>query len=146
MERSRQDRSYQKQKKMFKILEIKPLFTGVITTAHVYSEDVRSESGLYLGGTKMAGSMNPFQRVVAVGPMASGINVGDIVCINFSRYAVAQHVPGKIEDNIQHDDMSWGYQIPIVEIDGQKYLRLQNNDIEYVVTKYDLDNDGGLLE
>lgn len=122
------------------------MFTGIITTAHVYSDDVRSESGLYLGGTKMAGSMNPYQWVIAVGDMVRDIKPGDIVCINFDRYCKVKHVPGKIEDNVQKDNMGYGYEIPCVEIDGRNYLRLQNNDIEYIVTDFELDNDGGLLE
>lgn len=122
------------------------MFTGVITTAYVYSEDVRSESGLYLGGTKMAGSMNPYQWVKFVGPMATGIKVGDIVKINFRRYELPSHVPGRIEDNIQKDNYSSTYEIPCIEIDGQQYLNLQNNDIEFVVTEWEGVEDGGLLE
>lgn len=130
---------------MFTIKKVRPLFTGVITTSHTYSEDVRTDSGLYVGN-KLAGTMNPYQTVVAVGPMVKDVKEGDIVCINFDRYAKVKHVPGKIEDNIQKDNMSWTYEIPMIEIDGHKYLSLQNNDLVYVVEEYDLDNDGGLLE
>jgi hypothetical protein len=131
---------------MFTIEEIKPLFNGIVTTAHVYSEDVRTESGLYLGGTKMAGSINPYQWVVAVGPTVRDIKVGDIVCINFKRYAAIKHVPGEIEQNIQKDNMSYDYKIPYIEMSGRKYLRLFDNDIEYIVTKFSGVDDGGLLE
>lgn len=131
---------------MFKVKEVKPLFTGVITTAHVYSEDVRSESGLYLGTTKMAGAMNPYQWVVEVGPMVTGVKKGDIVKINFKRYMVVQHLKGKIEDNVQKDNLNAAYEIPYIEIDGKNYLWLQNNDLEYVVTDYEGVSDGGLLE
>lgn len=131
---------------MFKVKAIQPRYNGVLTTAHVYSEDVRSESGLYLGTTKMAGSMNPYQTVVAVGPMARDLEPGKIVKINFKRYLVPLHLPGKIEDNVQKDNMNASYEIPCIELDGKTYLMIQDNDIEYVVTDYELDNDGGLLE
>ena len=129
----------------FKVKKVKPLFTGVITTARTYSEDVKTSSGLFIGN-KMAGTMNPYQTIIAVGPMASGLKEGDVVCLNFDRYAKVKHTPGKIEDNIQKDNMSWVYEIPMVEIDGQKCLSIQNNDIVYVVEEYELDNDGGLFE
>lgn len=131
---------------MFNIKKVRPLFTGVITTARTYSDDVRSESGLYLGTTKMAGSMNPYQYVVAVGAMVKDIKPGDIVCINFKRYMKAQHIPGAIENNIQKDNLSQTLEIPAITIDGIDHLFIQNNDIEYVVEEYELDNDGGMLE
>jgi len=130
---------------MFKIKKVKPLFTGIITTAKVYSEDLKTASGILLGGTKMAGSMNPFQFVYAVGPMVTGVKEGDVVCINFKRYLVPKHLPGKIENNTQADNMVASYEIPLINIDGTDYLFLQNNDIEYVVEDYETD-DGGLLE
>ena len=123
------------------------MFTNVITTALTYSEDVRSESGLYLGTTKMAGAMNPYQWVVAVGSTVHDIKEGDIVYINFNRYAKIQHAPGSInDDNIQQDNMTYQYSIPCIEIDGKQYLRIQNADIEYVVTEFDGIEAGGLLE
>lgn len=130
---------------MFKIKKVKPLFTGVITTAYTYSEDIKTDAGILLGN-KLAGTMNPYQRVVAVGPMATGLKEGDVVYINFDRYAVVNHLPGKIEDKVTKDAPQWGYSIPMVIMDGQKYLSIQNNDIVYVVEDYELDNDGGLLE
>lgn len=136
---------------MFKIKEIRPLFTGVVTTATRYVGNQFADKGsLIIDTRKLAGTMNPFQKVIAVGTMVKDVKEGDIVRINFSRYTVAKHVPGKIEDKIgggkvQHDNYSADVEIPMVEIDGQQYLWLQNNDLEYVVTKYDV-GEGGLLE
>lgn len=129
---------------MFKVKKVRPLFTGVITEAKTYSEDAQTEAGLYVGSR--TGELNRFQRVYAVGPMVTGIQEGDIVCVNFKRYLVPVHLPGKLENNIQKDKMQASYEIPVIDIDGVKYLFLQNNDVEYVVEDYELDNDGGLLE
>lgn len=130
---------------MFKIKEVKPLFTGIITTAHVYSEDVQSSAGIYLAD-KLAGTMNQYQWVKAVGPMVTGIEKGNIVHINFKRYFKPKHVPGTLENNVITDRIEGTYEIPSIEIDGRQYLFLQNNDIDYVVSDYDLQNDGGLIE
>lgn len=131
---------------MFKIRKVKPLFTGVITTAKKYVDDVKSGSGL-IDVTRMSGSLNPYQTVISVGDMCKDIKEGDVVKINFKRYAKAKHTPGAIDEaqNKQFDNMTITYEIPIINIDGTDCLFLQNNDIEYIVTEYDVD-EGGLFQ
>ena len=130
----------------FEIKKIRPLFTMVVTTAVRYRGDQFAEKdGLILDTRKMDGSMNPFQTVVAVGTHVQGIKEGDVVKIDFSRYTRARHIPGKIEDNVQSDNLSAFVEIPFVEIDGKQYLKLQNNDIEYVIEEYSVD-EGGLFQ
>lgn len=133
---------------MFKIKKIHPMFTSVITTANRYVGDqYENKNGLLIDTRKMNGALNNFQTVLEVGPHASEIKPGDVVCLNFNRYAIVKHTPGKIEDNIETDNMSYTYQIPMVEIDGQKCLRVQVNDIEYYMEPGDYEtDDGGLFQ
>ena len=147
MEKNLPIRSYQKKKKMgnFKILHVKPMFTGIITTAHKYVGDQETKSGLLVRVDRLAGTMNPIQQVYAVGTTVQGVKEGDVVKLNFKRYAVAKHLPGKIEDSVQSDNVSVHYELPYVEIDGVQYLNLQNSDIEYIIDKYE-PSDGGLFE
>jgi len=131
---------------MFKIKKIRPLFTAVITTANRYVQDQTFGKGLILDTTRMEGSLNPFQMVVAVGTTVHDVPVGKPVKINFKRYAKVKHLPGGIaDDNTQSDNPVWAYEIPKVEIDGQECLLIQSNDIEYIVEDYDVD-EGGLLQ
>jgi len=131
----------------FTIKKIKPMFTGVVTTARRYVSDQRTtKGGLLLDTTKMVGTINPYQFVVSVGSMVKDLKEGDVVKINFKRYAKAKHIPGVIEDNVQSDNMSVTYEIPMVTIDGVDYLFIQNNDIEFIVEEYDGVDEGGLLE
>ena len=132
---------------MFEIQKVRPLFTGIVTTAQKYVGEMTTKGGIILDTTRMSGSLNPFQRVVAVGNMVKDIAEGEVVKINFKRYAKAQHTPGAIDEaqNKQFDNMSITYEIPIIEIDGVQHLFLQANDIEYVVEKYTVD-EGGLLQ
>lgn len=132
----------------FKILRnVRPLFNGVMTTAVTYKGNVTTSGGLIYDTTKMEGTMNPYQRVVFVGKMVTDVKPGDIVYINFKRYAKVRHVPGAIEDNVQSDNMSMYYEIPMLEVGGQQYLRIQNNDIEFAVAPEDCEIDeGGLLQ
>ena len=129
----------------FKIKHVKPMFTTVITTAVRYVGDQINDTGLILSTDRLKGTMNPIQTVYAVGNTVTGIKPGDVVFINFKRYAQAQHLPGKIEDNIQSDNLSVKYSLPYIEIDGVQYLKIQNTDIEYIIDDFD-PSDGGLFE
>lgn len=129
----------------FEIQEIKPLFTAIITTARLYVGDQLAGGGLIVNASKLAGTMNPIQQVYAVGDMATGLKPGDVVKLNFKRYAKVKHTPGAIEDNVQSDNLNMYYEFPYVEIDGVKYLKLDKADVEYIITKYHVD-EGGLFE
>ena len=131
---------------MFKFSKIKPLFTGVVTTAMTYKSDqMTTDGGLIYDVSKRKGDLNIYQRVVAVGSMVHDVKEGDVVCLNYKRYAIPTQKPGAIENNIQKSDLQYTYQIPMVTLDGVDYLFLQNNDIEYIVLDPQVD-DGGLLE
>lgn len=132
----------------FKIKKIRPLFTGVITTARKYvGQQYASEGSLIIDTRKLDGTLNPYQIVYSVGGTVRDVKEGDVVKINFSRYALAQHRPGKVDaaENVQTDDLQWAYEIPKVTIDGIDYLFIQDRDIEYVVEDYEVD-EGGLLQ
>ena len=133
---------------MFVIKKVRPLFTGVITTAKKYvGEQSAKKGGLIIDTRKLDGSLNPYQTVVSIGSTVRDVKEGDIVKINFSRYAKAKHTPGAIDEaeNKQFDNVSWDYEIPVIVIEDVEYLFLQDRDIEYVVEEYDVD-EGGLLQ
>lgn len=132
---------------MFKIKKVKPLFTGIVTTAQKYVGEITTAGGILLDTTRMDGSLNPYQRVISVGDMNKDIEEGDIIKINFKRYAKAQHTPGAIDEaqNKQFDNMSVVYEIPMINLDGQECLFIQSNDVEYIVTDFEID-EGGLLQ
>lgn len=132
----------------FKIKAIRPLFTGVVTTAKKYVGDQYADvNGLVLDTRKLDGSLNPYQTVIAVGTTVRDMKEGDVVKINFKRYEMTQHADGDIDaaNNKQYDKMSLTYQIPTIFINDEECLYLQVNDIEYVVEEYDVD-EGGLLQ
>ena len=132
----------------FNIKKVRPLFTGIVTTAKKYVGEQKTAGGLILDTTRMEGSLNPYQTVIAVGEMCKDLHEGNIVKINFKRYAKAKHTPGAIDEaeNKQFDNMSITYEIPMIVVNGQECLFLQSNDIEYVVEDYDGIEEGGLLQ
>ena len=132
----------------FKIKKVRPLFTGVITTAKKFVGDqTTKKGGIIVDTRKMDGDLNFYQTVVSVGSTVRGLKEGDIVKLNFSRFAKAKHTPGAVDEatNKQFDNLSWDYEIPVIIIEDTEYLFLQDRDIEYVVEEYDVD-EGGLLQ
>lgn len=132
---------------MFKIKKVKPLFTGIITTAKTYVGDQTTKGGLLLDGTRRAGELNCYQTVLAVGEMCKDVKEGDIVKLNYKRYLRVDHNGGMIDKgmNKQYDKMNVVYEIPKIEMNEQDCLFLQSADIEYIVEDYDVD-EGGLLQ
>lgn len=118
------------------IKKIKPLFNGLITTMDKYPKIVTT--GTVIDPTK-SGAVKEYQKVVAIGPMVRGIEVGDTVFINPSRYAVMKHKKGTLEDGVIKDNPVVGYNFDIVNIDGVGHLFLQDNDIKYVAEVEEFD-------
>lgn len=118
------------------IKKIKPLFNGLITTMDKYPKIVTT--GTVIDPTK-SGAVKEYQKVVAIGPMVRGIEVGDTVFINPSRYAVMKHKKGTLEDGVIKDNPVVGYNFDIVNIDGVDHLFLQDNDIKYVAEVEEFD-------
>lgn len=133
---------------MFKVKAARPLFTGVITTAKKYvGEQTARKGGVIIDTRKMDGSLNPYQTVVSVGGTVRDVKEGEIVKINFSRYQVVKHVPGEVDEaeKKQYMNQNWDVEVPIIIIDDIEYLFIQDRDIEYVITDYEVD-EGGLLQ
>lgn len=131
---------------MFEIKKVRPLFTGIVTTAKRYVGESVIGSGI-IDTTKMDGMLNPYQTVISVGSMCKDIQEGNIVKLNFKRYAKAKHAPGAIDaaENKQFDNMSITYELPTIVINGEECLFMQSNDVEYIVEDYVVD-EGGLLQ
>jgi len=146
MERNPPARSYQKKITMFKIKKVKPLFTGVITTATKYQYENSTDGGIILMN-QITGGYNEFQRVIAAGRTCTDLEPGKIVKINYNRYKYPIHRPGAIDEqtNIQSDNLSSKCEPPIIKINGKECLFIQYNDIEYIVEECEVD-DGGLLQ
>lgn len=121
------------------ITKIKPMFTTVIVTQEKYSRD-EVPSSVILDTKKMAGAVKEHQTVIAVGDSVRGVKVGDIVKVNPMRYAVwkdKRKNTNSVVNNLEeyHNEIV-GFNIPTVELDGKEYMKLQENDIEYVVEDY----------
>lgn len=107
------------------------MFNGLITTMDKYDNNIKIY-GTNLTDASKSGAVKEYQKVIAVGPMVRGINVGDTVFINPKRYAVMKHKEGSLKDGVITDNPVVGYKFDTIDIDGETYLYLQDNDIKFV--------------
>ncbi|MEE1303863.1 MAG: hypothetical protein U0K68_01750 [Agathobacter sp.] len=124
--------------KKLNIKKIRPMFNALVTTFDVFEE---TESNGIIGADEMAGQPKPYQTVVAVGPAVSHINVGDIVAIDFSRYARKQHKDGSLKDGVIQDNPVVSYAFNTIPLDGVEHLFLYANDIQFVIEDHEMVED-----
>ena len=116
---------------MLKIKKIKPMFTSLITTMNKYEQDMTT--GGLINVTKMQGGLKEYQTVLAVGGSVRGIKVGDLVCVNPTRFAVKKHQAGSLKDGVISDNPVTTYNFDVVEMDGKQCLLLQDRDIYFII-------------
>ena len=121
---------------MLKVKKIKPMFTSLITTMDKYEEDVRTSGGL-LDATKQQGGLKEYQTVLAVGSSVRDIKVGDLVCVNPTRFAVKQHQAGTLRDGVVTDNPVVKYNFDVIEMDGKQCLLLQDRYIDFIIEEYE---------
>lgn len=123
------------------ILKIKPLFNRILVTSDKYQDDI-IEGGVIVA-TK--GTLKEYQRVVAVGSTVTTIKEGDLVKINPKRYSVFKHQEGSLKDGIVTDNPVIQYQFNIVEIQDTPYLLLYDQDIEYIIEEFNIEEESSLI-
>lgn len=111
------------------------MFNRIVTTMDKYAVD--ETDGLILDTNKLAGALKEFQKVVAIGSTVKGIEVGDLVCINPTRYQVKKYNEGSLNDGVLQENQTLGYKFNTIELDGKPRLILYDSDIDYVVTDYE---------
>lgn len=121
---------------MLKVKKIKPMFTALVTTMDKYTEDVMTNGGL-VDVTKRQGGLKEYQTVLAVGSSVRDIKVGDLVCINPSRFAVKQHQAGSLKDGVVTDNPVVKYNFDVIEMDNKQCLLLQDRDIDFIIEEYE---------
>lgn len=121
---------------MINVKKIKPMFTALVTTMDKYEEDAVNSSGI-IEANKQQGGLKEYQKVVAIGDSVRGIKVGDLVCINPTRFGVKKHQEGSLKDGVITDNPIITYNFDVVVLDGKQHLLLQDRDIEFIVEDYE---------
>ena len=120
---------------MLKVKKIKPMFTALITTMDKYEKDVKI--GGLIDTTRQQGGLKEYQKVLAVGSSVRDIKVGDIVCVNPTRFAVRKHQAGSLKDGVVTDNPVTTYNFDVVEMDGKQCLLLQDRDIDFIIEEWE---------
>lgn len=118
---------------MLNIKKIRPMANYLVTTKEEYTEEDVKKDGLII---KAIGSLKEYQKVVAVGPMVRGIQVGDLVAINPKRYAKYKHNPGSLKDGVITDNPVVSYNFNVIELDHISHLLLTDQDIDFVIEEW----------
>lgn len=120
------------------IKAIRPMANYLVTTKDEYTAADNVGKSLV---TKFEGTLKEYQKVVAVGPMVRGIQVGDIVCINPKRYAKYKHQPGSLKDGVITDNPVISYNFNVIELNHISHLLLTDQDIDFVIEDYEEEPD-----
>ena len=113
-----------------KLISVTPMFNKIITTAN----SMESTTGI-IEVTKLP--VDEIQTVVAVGSNVRDIKVGDLVCIDPSRYAVRKYAKNSAKSEIEeYANSVIDYQIPGVILDGIKHLMIMDSDVTFIIDKY----------
>lgn len=116
--------------KKIKLKKIKPMFTSIVTTMDTYEAAAANE--IVTDKTK-EGAIKELQRVIAVGTSVRDIKEGDLVFLDFTRYAVKQHKDGSLKDGVIQDNPVVSYNFNTIVLNDQECLYLQYNDVVFVV-------------
>ena len=111
------------------------MFTSLITTMDKYEQDMTT--GGLINITKMQGGLKEYQTVLAVGGSVRDIKVGDLVCVNPTRFAVKKHQAGSLKDGVISDNPVTTYNFDVVEMDGKQCLLLQDRDIDFIIEEWE---------
>lgn len=121
---------------MIVVKKIRPMFTDVYTTAEML-EERDMKVGSLIDVSKANKTIKEFQRVIAVGPHVNGINVGDLVCVNPTRFGKPYQKKNSMSAATEEYETMVSYQFDFIEIDGEPVLKLQDRDVSYVVEEYE---------
>ena len=106
----------------------------LVTTKDEYTDEDIKKGGLIV---KTKGALKEYQKVVAIGPLVRGIQVGDLVCINPRRYAKYKHNPGSLKDGVITDNPVVAYNFNVIDLDHVSHLLITDQDIDFVIEEWE---------
>lgn len=114
------------------------MFTGIVTTMDKYVESKDSSEGGIIDLSKIKMGVKEYQKVLAVGSSVRNVAVGDLVCINPSRYAVKKYEQNSMKaDMDEHYNSVIRYNFNVVLLDDIECLLLDERDIDFVINEYE---------
>ncbi len=115
-----------------------PPFTKMLVTANVYSEEeCISESGLIQ--KDQVGMLKEIQEVISVGPGVREYKSGDLVQIDFSKYARKRYTKDETKADMPDEfyNETLDFEIPMFEIDGHIALLIDSANIFFKIEEFE---------
>lgn len=128
---------------MLKIKKLKPIYTSILTTYNKYSTPETVEGSDIIDPAKAKIMVKEYQKVLEVGNQVRLVKPGDTVVINPMKYAKYKQVLQKNSlrnDTQQYKNEIVGFDFPVVEVNDQEYLLLDERDILYIVEEAEEDD------
>ena len=122
-----------------KVLEIQPTFDHVVTTADEYKEVQYFAGTDIIDPNSTKSSLKEYQTVLFTSPTNTVVKPGDVVCINPSRFAQMKYKKGSTQEAAAEHNMVVNYVFGFVEVNGKRLLFIRNQDIDFIVTKFEKD-------
>lgn len=117
-----------------KILKkLTPRYTKVLTTASLEVQKAYYPGTTIEDPARTVSGYSCIQEVIAVGNSVSGITPGMKVLIDFERYARPVQAPTLKNSMKGEQNVRMEYRIPVIFLDGQEVLNLDDNDIKFII-------------
>lgn len=122
---------------MLEVKKIKPIGTQVLVTKNLYGWDDYNEGGILI---HQRGDIKQYQTVVAVGDDVGGVKPGDVVNINFFKYAVFKEDHNSLKV-AEKDNPVIGLrlkEVEMVDTEGEPIICfiIDFRDIEYILEDF----------
>lgn len=117
---------------MLHITKIKPVFNHILVTADKFEKDI-IECGVIVANK---GDLKLWQTVLAVGPTARDIKVGDKVMIIPDHFAVKKYNKNSVQNDLDNNPVL-DYHFPFETLDDgngrpKACLYISDNDVRYI--------------
>ena len=123
---------------MLKLKKIKPIGSQVLVTENHYGWDDVNESGIII---HFKGDIKSYQEVIAVGKDVTFTKPGDVVEINFYKYAELDRDPDSVK-SITGSSRMVSLRLNEVDLEGTDgkpvtCFLIDQRDIKYILEDYD---------
>lgn len=122
---------------MLKIKSIKPIGSQVLVSKNLYGWDDFNASGIVIH-TK--GDLKTYQTVLAVGSDVKFVKPGDVVEINFYKYAVFKEDPNSVKAMADNPIVGLRLnEVELVDKDNEPVscLLIDQRDVQYILEDFD---------
>lgn len=118
---------------MLELRKIKPMFSQVLVTEELYGYDDYNAANII---TAVKGDIKPYQTVLAVGDDVKFVKPGDIVAINFYKYAELANEPNSVKAIGSNDMVKLRLnEVELTDENGETQVcfLIDQRDIKYII-------------